>query len=69
MIAEGLDIRGIDLPLIWLRTAAGLSPFPTLVLQFFAFTLFNIHASREPKRHGDNPVVFFDVSIAGQPSG
>jgi len=23
----------------------------------------------EPKRHTDNPVVFFDVSIAGQPSG
>ena len=57
------------MPPTWLRTAAGLNPFPSRSPQFFTFTLINFHASREPKRHCDNPVVFFDVSIAGQPSG
>ena len=56
--------------LIWRQIAAGLCPFSSCALQFvLSQQLICSLGCREPKKHPDNPVVFFDVSIAGQPSG
>ena len=64
------EVAVVELVLIWRQIAAGLCPFSSCALQFvLSQQLICSLGCREPKKHPDNPVVFFDVSIAGQPSG